>query len=24
MGWMYCGQDDLGRDIGYGEEVAKC
>jgi hypothetical protein len=18
MGWAYCGQDDLGRDIGYG------
>ena len=21
MGWMFCGQDDLGRDIGYGVEA---
>ena len=23
MGWMFCGQDDLGRDIGYGVD-AEC
>lgn len=23
MGWAYCGQDEQGRDIGYGVE-AKC
>jgi hypothetical protein len=21
MGWMYCGEDDLGRPIGYGVEA---
>lgn len=21
MGWMFCGQDDLGRDIGYGVDA---